>query len=106
MGFADNRPGYGEISDLQKLVVELVKGVHLVLVRDFSTKKITWYHNGKAETPASTVYAEASISDLPLIIGNGYAGAFIGQMDDVAIWPRALTAQEITVLYTATAVGR
>ncbi len=80
--------------------------VHLALVRDFTSKTITWYRNGKATTPVATVYPSASVSTQPLIIGNGYAGAFIGQLDDIAVWPRALSAPEIAGLYAATATGR
>lgn len=80
--------------------------VHLAVVRDFTAKTVTWYRNGKATTPVATAYPTASVSNQPLIIGNGYAGAFIGQLDDVAVWPRALSAQEIAGLYSATATGR
>jgi hypothetical protein len=80
--------------------------VHLAVVRDFTAKTVTWYRNGKATTPVPTVYPTASVSNQPLIIGNGYTNGFIGQLDDVGVWPRALSAHEIAALYSATAIGR
>ncbi|MBA3698540.1 MAG: LamG domain-containing protein [Planctomycetes bacterium] len=81
--------------------------IHLAVVRDFTSKTVTWYRNGKAINTVATVYATASISNQPLLIGNGYTGnGFIGQLDDVAVWPRALSAPEVLGLYSATATGR
>lgn len=54
-----------------------------------------------------TAYPVAAASNQPLTLGMGYTGnGFIGQLDDVALWPRALSAQEILALYSATATGR
>jgi hypothetical protein len=81
--------------------------IHLAVVRDFTSKTVTWYRNGKAINTVATAYPTASISNQPLLIGNGYTGnGFIGQLDDVAVWPRALSAQEVLGLYSATATGR
>lgn len=81
--------------------------VHLAVVRDFTAKTVTWYRNGKATNTVATAYPVAAASNQPLLIGTGYTGnGFIGQLDDVAVWPRALTATEIQALYAATATGR
>lgn len=81
--------------------------IHLAVVRDFTSKTVTWYRNGKAINTVATAYPTASISNQPLLIGNGYTGnGFIGQLDDVGVWPRALSAQEVLGLYSATATGR
>lgn len=81
--------------------------VHLAVVRDFTAKTLTWYRNGKATNTVATAYPVAAPSNQPLLIGIGYTGnGFIGQLDDVAVWPRALTAPEIQALYSATATGR
>jgi hypothetical protein len=80
--------------------------IHLAVVRDFTAKTVTWYRNGKPTTPVPLPYPTGSTSSLPLIIGNGYTNPFIGQLDDVGVWPRALSPQEIASLYNATAAGR
>ena len=80
---------------------------HLAVVRDFTAKTVTWYRNGKPINTVATAYPVAAASNQPLTIGMGYTGnGFIGQLDDVALWPRALSAQEILALYSATATGR
>lgn len=89
------------------IVVTPKTWIHLAVVRDFTSKTVTWYRNGKAINAIPTAYPTASISNQPLLIGNGYTGnGFIGQLDDVAVWPRALSAPEILGLHSATATGR
>ena len=89
------------------IVVTPKTWVHLAVVRDFTSKTVTWYRNGKAINTVATAYPTASISNQPLLIGNGYTqNGFIGQLDDVAVWPRALSAAEILGLHSATATGR
>lgn len=89
------------------IVVTVKTWVHLAVVRDFTSKTVTWYRNGKAINTVPTAYPTASISNQPLLIGNGYTGnGFIGQLDDVGVWPRALSPQEVAGLYSATATGR
>jgi hypothetical protein len=81
--------------------------VHLAVVRDFTAKTVTWYRNGKPINTVATAYPVAAASNQPLTLGMGYTGnGFIGQLDDVAMWPRALSPQEIAALYSATATGR
>lgn len=81
--------------------------VHLAVVRDFTAKTVTWYRNGKPINTVATAYPIAAASNQPLTLGMGYTGnGFIGQLDDVALWPRALSAQEIAGLFSATATGR
>jgi hypothetical protein len=80
--------------------------VHLAVVRDFTSKSVTWYRNGKPTTSVVTAYPAAGASQQPLLIGNGYANPFKGQLDDIGIWPRALSAQEIAALCAATSAGR
>ncbi|HEX3134793.1 MAG TPA: LamG domain-containing protein, partial [Planctomycetota bacterium] len=94
------------ISVGMNIVVTPKTWVHLALVRDFTAKTVTWYRNGKATNTVATAYPTASVSNQPLIIGNGYTNGFIGQLDDIGVWPRALSAQEIAGLYSPTATGR
>ena len=41
-----------------------------------------------------------------LLLGSGYTNPFVGQLDDIGVWPRALTEAEIRQLYEATSAGR
>lgn len=79
---------------------------HVAIVRDITAQKLTWYKNGKPAREAAFPYTAVPTSTDPLLIGKGYAGQFLGQLDEIGIWPRALSAQEMQAMYTATAVGR
>ena len=79
---------------------------HVVLVRDFALKRLTWYKDGKKDAEVVAKYPAATASNADLLIGTGYTGPFLGQLDDVGVWARALTAVEIKQLYDATAAGR
>jgi len=107
MNYFYGAQGGAYVSVPMNIVVTVKTWIHLAVVRDFTTKTVTWYRNGKAINAIPTAYPTASISNEPLLIGNGYTGnGFIGQLDDVAVWPRALSAPEILGLYSATATGR
>lgn len=79
---------------------------HIAVVRDGQAKTVTWYHNGVAATTASTTIAVARITPAPVILGHGYAGPFVGLIDEVGLWARPLTAVEITALVAVTRAGR
>ena len=55
---------------------------------------LTWYVNGvvDAVTPVTQAVSDSS---LPLTIGSGYAGGYVGGIDEVAVYSRALTAGEV-----------
>ena len=72
---------------------------HLVLVRDFAAKKVTWYKDGKKVGESPAAYASVTASRLPLRLGSGYAGPFAGRMDEFALFNRALTEKEVLQLY-------
>lgn len=80
--------------------------IHVAYVRDFAAKTVTWFRNGKRANSVPAAYPAAKSSDQPLIIGRGYAGGFIGMIDEFGVWPRALRDQEIAALHAATATGR
>ena len=73
---------------------------------------LIYYLNGQPTDTFSTAY-NISNANLDLFIGNHFQnnspntpvptnGAFTGNIDDIGIWNRALTPEEITALYTAT----
>ena len=80
---ADNVMGLGDIK-------------HLAAVYTAST--ILVYMNGVLLTPRATVPAPGNFAPTALTafqVGGGYGGIMNGAMDDIAIYPSALTADEI-----------
>jgi hypothetical protein len=82
------------------------KWIHFAMVRNLSEKTITWYRDGKSLGATAPAYPKVVASKQPLLLGIGYIGPFIGKIDDVGLWPRALSEKEIVALYQATAKGR
>ena len=80
--------------------------VHLALVRDLASKQVSWYRDGALVASEAAKYPQATASTNPVTIGSGYVGAYVGLIDEVALWPRALTAKEVAAVYAATAPGR
>ena len=81
--------------------VETGAWIHLAAVVDVDTNRITLYRDGKVadqETRPSDILP----GDSTLHFGGWNMGDRLlnGDLDDVAIWGRALTAEEITALTT------
>ncbi len=75
---------------------------HIVLVISNNTNKIYIDGNLSSEAP-SGVFPNSFSETLPLIIGMDKPGLIEyanGKIDDIGIWNRALSRQEITNLYT------
>ena len=69
---------------------------HIIITRDVATRTIKGYYNG--ELKVTNIYPSNAVphaSSNPLKIGNGYAGFFTGEIDDVRIYSRSLDWQEI-----------
>lgn len=81
---------------------------HVVLVRDLGpAKQLSWHFNGKRTNALAATYPESKASPKPVILGNGYTGfPYVGLIDEVGIWPRALGEDEIRQLYESSAAGR
>lgn len=79
---------------------------HVALVRDFTAKRLTWFKDGKKETEVAAKYAMSAVSTAEQKIGTGYCNSFLGLLDDVGLWPRALAEAEIKQMYEATSAGR
>jgi hypothetical protein len=70
-----------------------------------NTGTLELYENGQLVSSVANIPEPSAIVTVNLWIGNDVAGSpynFHGNIDDIAIWNRALTPQEITALYTAT----
>jgi hypothetical protein len=75
--------------------------IHVVEVRDVSKREYQLYKNG--EVVATDGWAECGVhpcgdsapSELNLLIGSGYAGKFIGVIDDVGIFNTVLSEDDI-----------
>ncbi len=79
---------------------------YVTVVRDMTAKTMIWYVNGTETVKAPIPYPKPAISSNDVSIGNGYAGGFVGLLDEIALYPRVLTPAEIQGLYTATMIGR
>ena len=60
------------------------------------------YVNGQLESDVSFTYNPVFVAD-DLYVGKhpGYWGAFNGEIDEAAIWDKALTATEIIAVYNS-----
>lgn len=67
---------------------------HLALVRDMQAKTVTWYADGKVVFAGRAQHAVKASAN-HLLIGKGYVRNFQGMLDDVGVFKRALSADEI-----------
>ena len=76
---------------------------HLLFVRDIINMQYKFYIDGNnVFTTQINSIQNINGTNIPLIFGNcnGY-GYYTGNLDDIGIWNRALTQQEVTDLYNA-----
>jgi hypothetical protein len=95
-----NRHPYTSVSMPDKL--EEDKWAHVALVRDMGNKTIKWYKNGKKVREQSAKYRAAEASKAHLFIGRGYVNKFHGKLDEIMMFKRALSAEEILRIYSST----
>jgi hypothetical protein len=73
--------------------------VHVALVRNISEplqdSRIRLYKNGYDQGGGGSSWVLPSVSSEPVTIGNGYIGGYIGKIDEVRIWNRALSQSDI-----------
>lgn len=68
----------------------------------FDNGAMSLYKNGILESSNLFTHTSVFQAILPLYLGRGVSGAyFTGKIDDVGIWTRALSTQEIIDLYTS-----
>lgn len=89
--------GFGMTSALQANT-----WTHLAIVRDLSAMKLYWYKNGVKTNEVTASYSSATASTLYALIARGYVYNFSGVLDDVRVYNRALSADEVRTMYNAT----
>lgn len=99
-----NAEPYEEFTLTDPLIINA--WTHLAVVRDLTTRTMVWYKNGVPVLNDVTPYPRATVSTNDVTIGNGYAGGYSGLIDEVLLYPRALSAAEIEALVAGTITGR
>ncbi len=75
----------------------------ITITRDTATRNIRTYYNGNLKYNfhySDDANKQPSQSNYPVRIGKGYAGAFAGKIDDVRIYSRCLSLNEVLELAT------
>ena len=92
---------YDYISSVQSTVSQ---NVWSNIVFKYSNNSVSIYHNGNFVTSESVNYTATNLQSGSLNIGKQLAfnEYYTGQIDDVGIWNRALSDQEIQQLYSGT----
>ena len=84
------------------------KVTHIVAVYNSTTKKMSIYIDGVLDSEIiMDLTINYSLQSMYLTFGaieNGNFGLYTGILDDISIYNRALTQEEITVLYTSTPI--
>ena len=96
---AENQPTLNLKSTGGKAVVKAGQWSHIAVVRDLESRKLRLYINGKEIIEGEAAFPAAIATDLPLMIGKGYVSNFAGLIDDVGIWNRPLSAEEVRLLH-------
>jgi hypothetical protein len=78
---------------------------HLTVVRDTKAGVVRWYVNGRPSS-AERMKVKPSASTLPLVLGQGYVEPYVGNMDEVVIFPEAISGGDVKTLCDLGKVGR
>ena len=73
--------------------------VHVILVRNLDSMKISYFLRGILSSESTALFAEAVAGSGNTYFGSGYVNNFDGLIDDVRIYDRALSAVEVKALY-------
>lgn len=77
--------------------VQVGRWNHVAIVRDLSStpRRLRWYINGVETSATNASYAAATAGTQNALIGYGYTSPYAGKIDDVRIYDRALSAEEV-----------
>jgi hypothetical protein len=71
---------------------------HVAVVRDTHAGVVLWFINGQPRRSVKMT-VKPSASKYPLLLGDGYVEPYVGDIDEVAMFPSALSAADIASLY-------
>ncbi len=86
--------------------IQAKEWVYIQLVRDMRARKLIGYKNGVKMQEGETAYTSVRPSSDHVFIGKGYAGYFAGKIDELTVWNKALTPEEIRSIAEAYRMGR
>jgi hypothetical protein len=95
-GGGDNVPYTNHTSPFSVVVGETAQ---IAITRNSS--QTAWYKNGSLGNTQANPYGNVTTGTSPITIGSGYAGAFGGNLYNVLVYNRALTAAEIAQNFAA-----
>jgi hypothetical protein len=93
----------GDLWQSTGVLISALNWQHITIVRKLNLDVFVYMNNSLQASLGSDISIGGSNTD-PLVFGKQYGGNaefFNGFLDDVGIWNRALTQQEITNLYTS-----
>ena len=67
---------------------------HVAVVRNMTARTVKWYANGKVVYSGRVAHS-VKASPNHLLIGKGYVRNFQGMLDEVGVFKRALSAEEV-----------
>ena len=95
--------GDGATYDYEFADINFNQWYHTVITYDGTTVKS--YLNGVYIGSKNTTLNTTATTNINVGCRNNNSAYFLGKLDDIGVWNRALTQQEITNLYNGTSVG-
>ncbi|HBC89680.1 MAG TPA: hypothetical protein DCZ94_22300 [Lentisphaeria bacterium] len=93
----DIEGGYTGVNSSKALIPG--KWNHIAVVRDMKTAKVIWYINGEISSETALEIPNIKASKLNILIGKGYVGSYMGMIDELAIFTKALPEKEVKELF-------
>lgn len=93
---SNNNPYYGHNSGFTVVQDEIAC---LCTTRDLTTSR--WYKNGQGNNVYNHSFGALATDNNPIIVGNGYAGQYYGDIYSVKLYNRALSAEEVRQNFNA-----
>ena len=70
-------------------------------VRNSTANFVRWYKNGGLSVPGTSAYPQITTGTQPIKIGTGYAGSYVGNIDVVLVYNKALTTEQVNQNFEA-----
>ena len=72
---------------------------YIVVTRNMNSGEVSWYINGELITTREMTFKNISKSNLLITVGNGYAGGFNGTIDEIKIFTKVLSLNEVKEMF-------